>query len=325
MEKNEIAALVQRSQSGDKEAFEALYREFHGKVFFYVRRFTNDAETAADLTSDTFAEAMGTNETTSRRSCTGRGACDVARIEHAEHTLAAFGRQFLGGLIREELVTAKRTGSLVGREALATVGRGDVHVHAQATAVHFQVETFAVHERNGRATVRNARAHLRNLRGERSGRLVGAEKEILLDGLPQNARVLVCGRIVVTDPLLGSELEGFRCRSRQVHAGDTPEGKGLYQLYECFFAVVAREPVQDFRAVEQAHAYAVFRARGRSLNLAVLEPETRAAGLFFKNLDEVSSGATASLKNLYRDRWIHATPRRSSSCAPGFPQQAFRT
>ena len=58
MEKNEIAALVQRSQSGDKEAFEALYREFHGKVFFYVRRFTNDAETAADLTSDTFAAAM---------------------------------------------------------------------------------------------------------------------------------------------------------------------------------------------------------------------------------------------------------------------------
>lgn len=58
MEKNEITALVQRSQSGDKDAFLALYKEFHGKVSFFVRRLTNNSDAAADLTSETFAAAM---------------------------------------------------------------------------------------------------------------------------------------------------------------------------------------------------------------------------------------------------------------------------
>ena len=58
MEKTEITALVQRSKSGDKDAFLTLYKEFHGKVSFFVRRLTNNTEAAADITSDTFTDAM---------------------------------------------------------------------------------------------------------------------------------------------------------------------------------------------------------------------------------------------------------------------------
>ena len=105
-------------------------------------------------------------------------------------------------------------------------------------------------------------------------------------------------------PLLGRELERFCSRDPgRVHAGDTPEGKSLDQLHKRFFAVVARETVQDFRPVEQAHAYAVFRARGRRIYLAVPEPETGAAGFLFENFHKVGTGTAASLKNLYRGRW----------------------
>ncbi|MBR6046399.1 MAG: sigma-70 family RNA polymerase sigma factor [Ruminococcus sp.] len=58
MEKTEITALAERAKSGDKDAFLQLYKEFHGRVSFFIRRLTNYPQAAADLTSDTFAAAM---------------------------------------------------------------------------------------------------------------------------------------------------------------------------------------------------------------------------------------------------------------------------
>src|ERR1700746_662067 len=50
-------ALVQRARSGDRRAFERLYREHVGRVYGLCLRMTRDAHLAEDCTQDTFINA----------------------------------------------------------------------------------------------------------------------------------------------------------------------------------------------------------------------------------------------------------------------------
>jgi RNA polymerase sigma-70 factor, ECF subfamily len=50
-------ALVQRARSGDKRAFERLYREHVGRVYGLCLRMTRDPQLAEDCTQDTFINA----------------------------------------------------------------------------------------------------------------------------------------------------------------------------------------------------------------------------------------------------------------------------
>jgi RNA polymerase sigma-70 factor (ECF subfamily) len=50
-------ALVQRARSGDRRAFERLYREHAGRVYGLCLRMTRDAQLAEDCTQDTFINA----------------------------------------------------------------------------------------------------------------------------------------------------------------------------------------------------------------------------------------------------------------------------
>src|SRR6516164_5906014 len=50
-------ALVQRARTGDKRAFERLYREHAGRVYGLCLRMTRDAQLAEDCTQDTFINA----------------------------------------------------------------------------------------------------------------------------------------------------------------------------------------------------------------------------------------------------------------------------
>ena len=50
-------ALVQRARTGDKRAFERLYRDHAGRVYGLCLRMTRDAQLAEDCTQDTFINA----------------------------------------------------------------------------------------------------------------------------------------------------------------------------------------------------------------------------------------------------------------------------
>ena len=50
-------ALVQRACTGDRRAFERLYREHAGRVYGLCLRMTRDAQLAEDCTQDTFINA----------------------------------------------------------------------------------------------------------------------------------------------------------------------------------------------------------------------------------------------------------------------------
>src|SRR5215831_20828372 len=50
-------ALVQRARTGDRRAFERLYREHAGKVYGLCLRMTRDAALAEDCTQETFVNA----------------------------------------------------------------------------------------------------------------------------------------------------------------------------------------------------------------------------------------------------------------------------
>ena len=51
------AALVQRARTGDRRAFERLYREHVGRVYGLCLRMTRDAQLAEDCTQETFINA----------------------------------------------------------------------------------------------------------------------------------------------------------------------------------------------------------------------------------------------------------------------------
>ena len=160
------------------------------------------------------------------------------------------------------------------RQAFRAVRCRHVHVYTQAATSHFQMQAFAIQKRNRSAAVGYAGAHLSNLRRERTGRLVCTEQEVLLHGLAEHARILVSGRVKIANALFRSKFKRPCSRAfRPRCGGNAPERKRLHKLHESFFAVVAREPVQDFRPVQKANADTVLGTRGRSFNLAVLQAE----------------------------------------------------
>lgn len=58
MNKNDISELAAKAKNGDKEAFEKLYREFYGKVYYFAKQNVGDADAAEDITAETFTLAM---------------------------------------------------------------------------------------------------------------------------------------------------------------------------------------------------------------------------------------------------------------------------
>ena len=48
MNKNELRAVVEKAQNGEKTAFEKLYKEFHEKLYFFVLKNVGDKHTAED-------------------------------------------------------------------------------------------------------------------------------------------------------------------------------------------------------------------------------------------------------------------------------------
>lgn len=46
MNKNELRAVVEKAQNGEKTAFEKLYKEFHEKLYFFVLKNVGDKHTA---------------------------------------------------------------------------------------------------------------------------------------------------------------------------------------------------------------------------------------------------------------------------------------
>ena len=160
------------------------------------------------------------------------------------------------------------------RQAFRAVCRSHIHVYTQTTARHFQMQAFAIHKRNRSAAVRHASAHLCNLRRERTSRLVRTEQEVLLNSLAEHTRILIGAKVVIANALFRRKFKRPCSRAfRPRCCGDASERKRLHKLHESFFAVVAREPVQDFRPVQKANADTVLGTRGRRLNLTVLQAE----------------------------------------------------
>lgn len=58
MNKNELRAVVEKAQKGEKAAFEELYREFHDKLYFFVLKNVGDKHVAEDITEDSFLASM---------------------------------------------------------------------------------------------------------------------------------------------------------------------------------------------------------------------------------------------------------------------------
>lgn len=59
MEKAQIAQLVTKAQSGDKTAFEALYRLTNQQAFFVARKLARTEEDALDILQDSYVKALG--------------------------------------------------------------------------------------------------------------------------------------------------------------------------------------------------------------------------------------------------------------------------
>lgn len=58
MNKNELRAVVEKAQNGEKTAFEKLYKEFHEKLYFFVLKNVGDKHTAEDISEDSFLASM---------------------------------------------------------------------------------------------------------------------------------------------------------------------------------------------------------------------------------------------------------------------------
>ena len=55
---NKTEKLVKKAKEGDKAAFETLYSEFSDKVYFFALRNVGGEDTARDITSETFVQAL---------------------------------------------------------------------------------------------------------------------------------------------------------------------------------------------------------------------------------------------------------------------------
>ncbi len=60
MTKTELISLVKQAQSGDKDAFNALFAEYYGDIYYLAKTVTKDSEIAADVTQETFLEIINT-------------------------------------------------------------------------------------------------------------------------------------------------------------------------------------------------------------------------------------------------------------------------
>ena len=58
MKKTELADTVKAAQTGDKEAIEKLYRQYRGRIWFFVRKNVSSQAAAEDIVSDTFLTAI---------------------------------------------------------------------------------------------------------------------------------------------------------------------------------------------------------------------------------------------------------------------------
>lgn len=58
MKKTELAYTVKAAQKGDKEAIEKLYRQYRGRIWFFVRKNVSSQAAAEDIVSDTFLTAI---------------------------------------------------------------------------------------------------------------------------------------------------------------------------------------------------------------------------------------------------------------------------
>lgn len=58
MKKTELADTVKAAQTGDKEAIEKLYRQYCGRIWFFVRKNVSSQAAAEDIVSDTFLTAI---------------------------------------------------------------------------------------------------------------------------------------------------------------------------------------------------------------------------------------------------------------------------
>ena len=58
MDKNQMISLVEKAQSGDKKAFEELYKEYGKVVYFNCLKLTGNEHTAQDILQDTFLTAL---------------------------------------------------------------------------------------------------------------------------------------------------------------------------------------------------------------------------------------------------------------------------
>ena len=58
MNKTELAGTVKAAQTGDKEAIEKLYRQYRGRIWFFVRKNVSSQAAAEDIVSDTFLTAI---------------------------------------------------------------------------------------------------------------------------------------------------------------------------------------------------------------------------------------------------------------------------
>jgi|GEM_PF-1172781 len=58
MKKTELAGTVKAAQTGDKEAIEKLYRQYRGRIWFFVRKNVSSQAAAEDIVSDTFLTAI---------------------------------------------------------------------------------------------------------------------------------------------------------------------------------------------------------------------------------------------------------------------------
>lgn len=60
MEQEKLTALVRGVQNGDEAAFTELYQSFYNDIYYFARKTVGDADTACDITQETFVEVFRT-------------------------------------------------------------------------------------------------------------------------------------------------------------------------------------------------------------------------------------------------------------------------
>jgi RNA polymerase sigma-70 factor (ECF subfamily) len=77
--------LVNKVQSGDKEAFGTLYTRHRDRVYGYVRKIVGDPEITSDLVGDTFLRALESLHQVELTSTFGTWVIGIAKHAIADH------------------------------------------------------------------------------------------------------------------------------------------------------------------------------------------------------------------------------------------------